>query len=124
MPLGVRVEDADGDVGAEHGEEDDSAESLENPGGIDEVDHLGWSGAALGVVAGCLAGRLWGDVGLGGLRILRHGSQVLGSHVEQLREEVAEAPESGEVIEAGVSRVALCMAHREKGAAARREATR
>lgn len=68
LPLAVREEDADGDVGAEQGDGEDAAEGFEYPGRIDEVDHLGWGGAALRIVAGCLAGVLFG-AGVGG-----HGS--------------------------------------------------
>ena len=63
MPLGVGVEDAEGGVGAEDRDEDAEAEGFDDPGGIDQVDHLGWGCAALRVIAGGLAVFWWGGHG-------------------------------------------------------------
>ena len=96
MPLAAREENADGGVGAEEGGGEDNAEGFENPAGIDEFDHLGGSGGALGgepgerVVAGLQAGLLTGGwLGAGGLGVVGHGSFALSSasHGERLIEE-------------------------------------
>ena len=84
LPLGVRVENADGGVGAEEGEEDDGAEGFEDPGYFDEGDQVGESVAALGIVTG---GETRGGTGFAwsGLRHLADTlriSHLGGEHVE------------------------------------------
>jgi len=75
LPLGVGEEDADRGVGAEEGSEDDDGQGFEHPADFDEGDHLGGSGAALGVVAGLEAGRRLGLV-CGGFRHLADGLRI------------------------------------------------
>ena len=55
LPLGVGVEDAEGDISAEEREGEDAAEGFEDPCGIDELDHLRGRGA-LRVETGGVAG--------------------------------------------------------------------
>ena len=52
LPLAVREEGAEGEIGAEEGDCEDGGEGFENPAGLDEGDHLRRGVAALGVVAG------------------------------------------------------------------------
>ncbi len=56
----VVVEVGDGGKGAEQADEQREAEGLENPGGVDEFDHLGRLLARVGVEAGLGAGSFWG----------------------------------------------------------------
>jgi len=73
LPLAAREENAEGGEGAEEGDGEDSAECFENPAGFDEVYHLGWAGATLGIEPGLLFGIGW------------HGSLATcpASHAEQ-----------------------------------------
>jgi hypothetical protein len=86
LPLAVREEHAEGEIGAKKGYGEDGGEGFEDPADFDERDHLGRGGAALGVVAGLDAGGLGRGVGAGVLGIVGHGSFALcsGSHVEHL----------------------------------------